>query len=129
MSWQVTPIEPSTGANIDAAIEVAQLWGTSAPEHQQQLDAAKWAAKAMIASGALGNPGDGRLFIVSLNGHANPDHEPVPGWANDAITVSVRSEPADSDAARIHREHYERYVAQKQAEAEAAQSTQTPAGA
>ena len=114
MSWNSSPIEPCDGAHINAAIDAAQLLLSTNPDtvvHEEQLAAAKAAAKSLIASGAVG-PDDGRMFIVDLHGHGNTDHQPVPGWANDAVTVSVRSEPADSDPARWAREAYERYLAQ-----------------
>jgi hypothetical protein len=28
-------------------------------------------------------------FRVTLSGHTNPNHEPVKGWANDTLTVTV----------------------------------------
>ena len=109
MSWNSTPIEPSDGEHINAAIDTAQLLTGTSPStivHEEQFAAAKEAAKALIASGAVG-PDDGRVFIVNLNGHGNTDHQPVPGWANDMVSVSVRSEPADSDTARYAREAYQ----------------------
>lgn len=111
MSWNSTPIEPSDGAHINSAIDAAHLPPSENPAtivHEEQLAAAKEAAKALIASGVVG-PDDGRVFIVDLHGHGNTDHQPVPGWANDAVSVNVRSEPADSDSARYAREAYERY--------------------
>ncbi len=114
MSWSCTPIKPAVGEHINAAIDAAQLQSGTTPGtivHEQQLAAAKEAAKALIASGAVG-PDDGRVFIVSLNGHGNTDHQPVPGWANDMVSVNVRSEPPDSDAARYAREAAERWEEQ-----------------
>ena len=118
MSWSSTPIEPSDGAHIGEAIDAATIHGTGldTPEHREQLAAVKASAKALIASGALGDAGDGRIFTVSMGGHANAGHQPRPGWANDAVYVNVQSNPADSDAVRYAREAYERYQAQ-QAEA------------
>lgn len=51
----------------------------------EQAEAACDAAADLIASGVLGT-GPVRL---QLNGHANPNHTPPPGWAADYITVSV----------------------------------------
>lgn len=111
MSWSCTPIKPADAAHINEAIDAARLTTGTNPDtivHEEQLAAAKEAAKALIASGAVG-PDDGRVFLVSLHGHGNMDHQPVPGWANDDITVNVRSEPADSKPAQYAREAYERY--------------------
>jgi hypothetical protein len=105
--------------HINAAIDAAALPVGENPAtvvHEAQLAAAKEAAKLLIASGAVG-PDDGRVFIVDLHGHGNIDHQPAPGWANDAVSVHVRSEPVDSDPARWAREAYERYQAQHSAAA------------
>lgn len=114
MSWSTAPVKPVDFEHINEVIDAAMITGAQHEEHHEQFAAAKEAAKALIASGALGDGTDGRLFIVSLNGHANPGHQPTPGWANDMITVSVRSEPADSDAVRYVREGAERYEALNQ---------------
>jgi len=47
-------------------------------------------AAGKVAVDLLGVVGDGPYVIVA-NGHANPDHKPTPGWSNDTISVSVRS--------------------------------------
>jgi hypothetical protein len=52
---------------------------------KEQIEAASAAVNAVIASGAVGTG----LVNVSLNGHANPEHKPVKGWANDSITITV----------------------------------------
>ena len=116
MSWNSAPIEPSDIGHIYAAIDEAECYGNSTEEHRAQLEAAKQAARHLIFLNACGPADDGRVFIVSMNGHANPGYQPVPGWANEMVNVSVRSEPADSDAVRYAREAYERYQAQRQAE-------------
>ncbi len=117
MSWSSTPIEPSDIGHIYTAIDAAECYGNATPEHRAQMEAAKQAAKQLIFVNALGPSDDGRVFIVSMNGHANPGYQPVPGWANEMVNVSVRSEPADSDAVRYARENYERYQAQQAEEA------------
>ena len=118
MSWGSTPIKPADAAHINEAIDEAGIVGLDSPEHRAQLEAAKHAARHLIFVNACGPADDGRVFIVSMNGHANPGYQPTPGWANEMVNVSVRSEPADSDAVRYAREAYERYQAQ-QAEAAA----------
>ena len=86
--------------------------GLEQPEHRAQLEAAKQAVRQLIFAGACGPADDGRIFIVSMNGHANPGYQPVPGWANEMVNVSVRSEPPDSDAVKWAREAYERHQEQ-----------------
>lgn len=53
----------------------------------EQVDAAIAAAKSIASSGAIGAPD--ASFAVQLSGHANPSHAPVPGWANDCVTVYI----------------------------------------
>lgn len=45
---------------------------------------------------------------VQITGHANPGHEPVTGWADESITVTVRAVPADdvTDPAAEAREQF-----------------------
>lgn len=116
MSWNSTPIKPADGEHITAEIASAKCSGMVSPEHEDQLRQAKAAAIAMIMSGALGDPLDGRVFTVSLHGHANEGHQPKPGWADDALSVYVQSFPADADAVRYAREAFEHYQAMQQAE-------------
>ena len=116
MSWNSTPIKPTDMEHVMEAIGAAQVQAGTNPatiEHEAQLAAAKQAALLLIASGALGDGADGRMFLVDLHGHANNGHQPTPGWANDAVSIQLRSEPADSDAVRYAREAFERWEAQK----------------
>ena len=113
MSWSSTPIEPADIGHIYTAIDEAEVMGLDSPEHRAQLEAAKQAARHLIFVNACGPADDGRIFIVSMNGHANPGYQPVPGWGNEMVNVSVRSEPADSDAVRWARDQYERWQTQK----------------
>ena len=55
------------------------------PEVQEQIVVARETASLIIKSKALGV----RNVNVFLAGHANPRHEPMNGWANDTITVTV----------------------------------------
>lgn len=57
------------------------------PECGDQFDAAKAAVAGIIASGAVGDP-KGK-FEVAMSGHANPDHAPRQGWANDQVVISI----------------------------------------
>lgn len=55
-------------------------------EAEEQIGVAVEAAKTIIRSGAVGT---GKKLSVSISGHANPNHEPLERYANDAITVSI----------------------------------------
>lgn len=78
MSKKVAGVSELDGWRPDYPVE---------PEAVEQIDAAVATAKAIVAGGTIG--GEGKLFFVSLSGHANPGHEPRSGWSNDCITVSV----------------------------------------
>lgn len=54
---------------------------------KEQGTAAIAVAKSLVDSGTVG----GSVFNVTVSGHANPDHKPRSGWANDALTVAVSS--------------------------------------
>lgn len=66
------------------------VWNLSVPENADpyQFGHASEAAAEIIDSGVLGDP-DKYRFNVSLVGHANPNHEPRDGWANDSISISI----------------------------------------
>lgn len=86
MSWSVSY---SSRATFDANSPASEspTGAATAPELADQVGAAREAATAVIASGAVGDPaGD---YMVFLNGHANPEHRPTPGWANDCVGVNV----------------------------------------
>jgi len=74
MSWSIS-ISPATVEEFDAAVDAAGAdLPRLVPDQEDQLLAAKAAAKALVASGALGHDG---LYRGSLSGHANPGH-PTP---------------------------------------------------
>jgi hypothetical protein len=51
----------------------------------QQVKSAHAAAKAIIDSGCVGSG----PYYVGISGHANPEHKPREGWANDSVYVSI----------------------------------------
>lgn len=98
MSWSVATTEPTHYPDILDEIDELEPKHLApdqlTQETAEQLRAAKVAAKRLIDTGAVGNiGGDGDLgvrFQVMLGGHANPNHEPAPGWADDTINITVR---------------------------------------
>jgi hypothetical protein len=48
---------------------------------------------AQAAADAIGREGD--VISVSVGGHVNKGHEPVEGWANDSLTISVSVQSGD----------------------------------
>ena len=91
MSWSVSRAV-GTGETIGERVNALQPLGVENPPQQvtEGIEAAKAGALALIESGAYGDPKDPEIgFSVNLSGHANPDHKPYEGWANDCVTVSV----------------------------------------
>lgn len=86
MSW-------SEGFQDVSADEIAELTPTQAHTSSEEyiaeaFDEARLAASAIAHSGIVGDP-DKVRFNVWLSGHANPNHEVTPGWANDFIAINV----------------------------------------
>lgn len=86
MSWHVTKTIDGNSQEDEFALLRREAL-TQNPECGDQFDAAWTAACAIVGSGAAGAPG--KKYIVALSGHANPGHEPRPGWATDTIGVTV----------------------------------------
>lgn len=90
MNWAVETREPLTAADFPDAVDELTVTGAT-PEVEQQLEAAKAAAKAMLESGGVGDVSDDEAYFgAELNGTANPAHEPVDGEPNDRFAVAVR---------------------------------------
>lgn len=87
MSWGASTL--AAVAKDAIAIDEPQLSDNVEAEQRQQFEAAVQAAKALAE--VVGRPGD--EVIVTISGHANPDHAPRPGWANETVTVSVSATP------------------------------------
>lgn len=81
MSWSA--YGTLTGTTIEYTSQVA----IDSDESKAQFDAAEKAVKALVKSGAVGDPKG--TYNIALSGHANPGHEPQIGWANDNITVAA----------------------------------------
>lgn len=102
MSWTIAV--QGIRSELPAAIALATPSGQDdlPAERGEQVDAAKEAAKAILA--ATGRDND--IIAISLYGHANPEHGPREGWSNEQITVSVgvltpaaqASAPADTSS-------------------------------
>jgi hypothetical protein len=56
-------------------------------EIADQFDLAVSSVNDIISRGVLGSPAG--EYNVVISGHANPKHEPVAGWANDCLTISI----------------------------------------
>lgn len=80
MSWSV---EYTSQKNAEI-----QFYGDDTPEVNEAMKAAVDAVGTIVESGVLGDPAK-KHFSVRISGHTNPGHEPVPGWANDSLTINV----------------------------------------
>lgn len=89
MSWSINARAKS--AELDdaliAAFEEHAKRIPVADETRHQFEVARNCALNIAWYGAVGDAT--KNLIVTLSGHANPDHEPASGYANDQITVSV----------------------------------------
>jgi len=66
-------------------------------EAMESVQAAVAGLQTIIASGVVGTG----TVSASISGHANPGHEPVQGWANDFLQVSIYcTSPAPTAAAQ-----------------------------
>jgi hypothetical protein len=83
MSWTIAV--RGVRSELGDAIYAAEPSGNEGPERDEQVAAAKAAAKWML--GATGRDNDD--VSISLYGHANPDHGPRDGYSNETITVTV----------------------------------------
>lgn len=88
MSWGAS-LKPTPAAEFAAAVDAMET--PSAPTETQeetaaQFEAAKAAAKAIMASGAIGTLGE---YTVSMTGHAEPDHIRRDGYSADMLYVQV----------------------------------------
>lgn len=80
MSWS------ASGTADNGEVEIALPGGLS-PDAMDQAMVASAAVQDIVKSGALGDPS--AKYYVSMSGHANPDHEPVAGWSNDSLYISI----------------------------------------
>jgi hypothetical protein len=88
MSWSMT-VSAVKAADASANLDAEQERNPAlVPEMQEQLDAAKAVALALLESGAVGNDPDA-TYTVALSGHANPDHGKRDGWSNESVYIAV----------------------------------------
>lgn len=61
--------------------------GEDTEEVNASMLAAVDAAGIILGRGVLGT--SDKNYRVSIVGHANPKNEPVPGWSNDSVSISI----------------------------------------
>lgn len=96
MSWTVSFSNKTASEFNDLDINDAQLQNGLGRE---PFTEARRVLAELVYSGVLGNL-DGH-FSGYLAGHANENHEPLPGWPPDTVTISVSKvrEPSALDKA------------------------------
>lgn len=93
MSWGFAVAKTPVVGFADAAAQAYREYAAGLADNDVQLDPAAVGAidKAIAAAAVIvgsGVVGTGTV-TASLSGHANPEHTPTPGWANDFVTISV----------------------------------------
>lgn len=94
MSWS-TSISSTPASKVSEALESKRESALAliAAHHSEQLAAATEQFNQAVAAvrylAVVCVPDEETLVNVTMSGHANPGHAPSPGWANDALTVSV----------------------------------------
>lgn len=94
MSWSVTLSDVAV-ADVEEtarkmyAEQAARAAVPATVEMDEQFEAALAAARSLYSAvREQGTVLPGGVNVV-LTGHANPGHNPQPGWANDHVSVSV----------------------------------------
>ncbi len=81
----------ATTARADVEVEVGLAVGRYQPGDYATDEVheilGKVPAVAQAAADAIGQPSD--VVLVSVSGHANPDHGKADGYSNEHLTVSV----------------------------------------
>lgn len=98
-----TPVADFPAAVDKAVAGFEQLLAQSEHENKteslESVQAAIAAAQNILDSGVVGSG----TVSASISGHANPDHQPTAGWANDFVSITISciegSAPAPTEAA------------------------------
>lgn len=92
-SAQVDVDKATINADLDHAL--AGIPGNDVDHVKDHVAAIHTAVEHL--AGVVGRPED--PLYVSISGHANPDHAPADGWADETITVSISARPAKEEPA------------------------------
>ena len=94
MSWSLSVNTGQPGDTESPARRVLDsvdgyLTSQEAPDFvREAVEQAAYAALEVLHSEVVGSP-DRHSFVITLSGHANPDHKPTEGWVNDFVTINV----------------------------------------
>jgi hypothetical protein len=91
MSYGTDTTAPKTDAGDAIAAKIADytLSGPGEAEAREHLAAAAEAGKILAA--VIGTDDD--ELVVRVSGHANPQHKPTEGWADEFVQVIVARVP------------------------------------
>jgi hypothetical protein len=81
MSWSVS----GTVEDLVITLPLGPAYQTE--EVADAYNAAYQAIWNVVYSGAVGDPSG--KYKVNVSGHANPDHVPTEGWADDFISINI----------------------------------------
>jgi hypothetical protein len=59
-----------------------------AVERDRALATARGTVIQTLMNGVLGNPEE-HAYQVNISGHANPENQAAPGWANDCLNIQI----------------------------------------
>ncbi len=90
MSWSATTPQPIDKKHIETIVGQPQTSPDDVGASYRDHLAAAIEAASILAS-AVGRDDD--QITVNLSGHANPDHAPCRGWADEFIQISVSARP------------------------------------
>lgn len=74
--------------NEDGLLVLKNESGLNTLEAEEQHDEALIAFANIMDSRAMGNF-EKYTYYLTLSGHANKNHEPTDGWANDCLTITI----------------------------------------
>lgn len=83
MSWNAS----GTAENGVLTLTLNTYGQAVSKDTEEAFEEGRSAAEMILGSGVVGSKD--KRYVVAVNGHSNPGHEPVQGMANDYITVSV----------------------------------------
>lgn len=86
-----------TAEELDAKLDAltTDYPGEMGDAMREHIAEAREAVKRIVASGVMGK---GRKFSVGITGHANPGHEPLAGWSNDFMQITITHDPYEPPA-------------------------------
>jgi hypothetical protein len=82
MSWTAQLL----AVNGEVTVRYADPSLENNDEARAQFVAASELAGKLIDTGVVG---ENKNYVINVSGHANPDHEPAEGFANDTVTIQV----------------------------------------